>query len=75
MKTDNEHATQRLKRRNWLGSVATLGAAAVGSVALARRNPVAQAAVTADAAAPEPAANTGYQLTEHVKRYYATAQV
>jgi hypothetical protein len=71
MKIDSE----RLKRRSWLGSVATLGAAVAGSMALAPRNPVADLAVKADATAAESGPNAGYQLTEHVKRYYATARV
>ena len=71
MKIDSE----RLKRRNWLGSVATLGAAVAGTMAMSRRNPVADAAVQADAVIAESSPNSGYQLTEHVKRYYATARV
>ena len=71
MKTDSE----RVKRRTWLGSVATLGAAVVGSVALTRRNPVVDVATAPGAVVPESAPNSGYQLTEHVKRYYATARV
>ena len=71
MKIDNE----QVKRRSWLGSMATLGAAVAGSVALARRNPVADVAVQADAVVPESSPSSGYQLTEHVKRYYATARV
>jgi hypothetical protein len=74
MKIDSE----RLKRRNWLGSVATLGAAVAGTMAMSRRNPVADvvdAAVQADAVNAESSPNSGYQLTEHVKRYYATARV
>ena len=71
MKIDSE----RLKRRSWLGSVATLGAAVAGSVALARRNPVADLAVKADATVAPTGPSSGYQLTEHVKRYYATARV
>ena len=71
MKIDSE----RVKRRSWLGSVATLGAAVAGSMALARRNPVAEVAVNADAAVPDSGPSSGYQLTEHVKRYYTTARV
>ena len=32
-------------------------------------------AVNVAAALPEPAATGGYQLTDHVKQYYATARV
>ncbi len=52
------------------------GAGAVGALAVA-----ATALTGRQAAAPQPAAKTaeadagGYQLTEHVKRYYATARV
>jgi hypothetical protein len=71
MKTDSE----RIKRRLWLGGAASVGAAVVGSMALSQRNPVAAVVNHADKAAPTSEPATGYQLTEHVKRYYATARV
>jgi hypothetical protein len=71
MKIDSE----RVKRRSWLGSVATLGVAVAGSMALTRQSPVVEAAVKSDAAVPDSGRRSGYQLTEHVKRYYATARV
>ena len=71
MKKDNE----TIKRRSWLGGVATVGAVVAGSIALAQRNPVPAAIASGDNAAPAPDAGTGYQLTEHVKRYYATARI
>jgi hypothetical protein len=46
-----------------------------GSIALARRNPVVEAAVKPDAPVSDSGPVSGYQLTEHVKRYYATARV
>lgn len=71
MKKDSEP----IKRRVWLGGVASVGAVVAGSIALAQRNPVTTAIANADnvTAALEP--GTGYQLTEHVKRYYETARI
>ena len=71
MKKDNE----TIKRRTWLGGVASVGAVVAGSIALAQRNPVTAAIASADNVAPVAEAGTGYQLTEHVKRYYATARI
>ena len=71
MKTDREP----IKRRTWLGGVASVGAIVAGSIAVAQRNPVTAAIANADNIAPVLEPGTGYQLTEHVKRYYATARV
>ena len=71
MKTDSEP----VKRRTWLGGVASVGALVAGSIAVAQRNPVAAGIANADKTAPALEPGTGYQLTEHVKRYYATARV
>jgi len=65
--------TKALSRRTWLGGAAATGAAAAAVVLLpsAPKPPVQVAA-----AAAEPLAEPGgYQLTDHVKRYYATARV
>jgi hypothetical protein len=51
------------------GAVSALAAAA----AVLPRSPQPVASVAA--ALPEPAATGGYQLTDHVKQYYATARV
>ena len=53
------------------------GAGAAGALAAAAALlPGATKAPAQTAAAlPEPAEGTGYRLTEHVKRYYATARV
>ncbi len=70
MKTDKES----IKRRTWLSGVASVGAIVAGSIAVVQRSPVAAGFANAETApALEP--GTGYQLTEHVKRYYATARV
>lgn len=62
-----------LHRRNLLGVVGTTGALAAAAV-LVTRHPVEPAAAPTEAgAAPEPTG--GYQLTEHVQRYYRTARV
>ena len=71
MKTDS----QPIKRRTWLGGVASVGAIVAGSIALAQRNPVTVAIANGDNIAPVLESGTGYQLTEHVKRYYATARI
>ena len=71
MKTDS----QPIKRRTWLGGVASVGAIVAGSIAVAQRNPLAAGIANADNIAPVLEPGTGYQLTEHVKRYYATARI
>ena len=71
MKTDSEP----VKRRTWLGGVASVGALVAGSIAVAHRNPVAAGIANVDKTASALEPGTGYQLTEHVKRYYATARV
>jgi hypothetical protein len=62
-----------LARRTWLGGAASAGAAAV-AVTLLPSGPqkLAQAA-PADAGTAD--APQGYQLTDHVKQYYATARI
>ena len=71
MKKDSE----TIKRRTWLGGVASVGVIVAGSVALAQRNSVTAVIANADKIAPVSEPGTGYQLTEHVKRYYATARI
>ena len=71
MKKDSE----TIKRRTWLGGVASVGVIVAGSVALAQRNSVTAVIANADNNAPVSEPGTGYQLTEHVKRYYATARI
>ena len=71
MKKDSEP----IKRRAWLGGVASVAAVVAGSIAVAHRNPLAAGIANADKTAPALEPGTGYQLTEHVKRYYATARV
>ena len=71
MKTNSEP----IKRRTWLGGAASVGALVAGSIAVAHRNPVAAGIANAETIAPASEPGTGYQLTEHVKRYYATARI
>ena len=71
MKKDNE----TIKRRTWLGGAVSVGALVAGSIAVAQRSSVTAAIANADNAAPTAEVGTGYQLTEHVKRYYATARI
>lgn len=57
-------------RRGFFTGAAAVSAVAVGAVALPQR--------FTDTQAPAPSAEqkkTGYQLSEHVKRYYQTTQV
>ena len=67
--------SETVKRRTWLVGAASVGALVAGSVAVVQRNPVVSGNGHADKTAPAPEPGTGYQLTEHVKRYYATARV
>jgi hypothetical protein len=64
---------QNLARRTWLGGAATAGAAAAAAVLLpSAPKPAVQAGAAPTAPVAEPG---GYQLTEHVKQYYASARV
>ena len=71
MKEDSEP----IKRRTWLGGAASVGVIVAGSIAVAQRNPVAVGIANADSIPPVLESGNGYQLTEHVKRYYATARL
>ena len=51
------------------------GAASVLAAAAAVLPGIAKPPALAAAALPEPNATGGYQLTDHVKQYYATARV
>ena len=66
-------ATAALSRRHLFAGAGAAGALAVVAAALPDTGPAAEPA--AQAKAPEPDASGGYQLTEHVKRYYQTARV
>lgn len=61
-----------LSRRTVFAGVGVAGAAAAAATVLP--GAVRNAAPAAAAAAPQPA-GSGYQLTDHVKRYYQTARV
>jgi len=58
----------KLSRRNFLVAVSAGGAA--GAAALAAKNPPAPGVKT-DAAS----GSKGYRLTEHIRKYYGTANV
>jgi hypothetical protein len=60
------------KRRNFLLALG-LGAAGAVSAVLMRKHPEIVAEPQATAAAPAPV--KGYQVSEHVKRYYRTTRV
>lgn len=65
--------TPQLSRRRVFAGAGTAGALAAAAAVL----PLGKPAVGQAAAQPESAPDTtgGYQLTEHVKRYYQTAKV
>ena len=68
---DEPNAGSLTRRRLFAGAGAAGAAAAVASLLPATKTP-------APAVAPsgtEAAADTGYRLTEHVRRYYQTARI
>ena len=71
MKSDSFDQTKPLKRRGLL-----LGAGVAGAAALAAKTlPVAPVEPAPTAAKPAADPAGGYQLTQHVLRYYETAKV
>jgi len=65
--------TGRLSRRTWFAGAGAVGAAAAAAAVLPSVAPQASAPV---AQLPEPPARGGgYQLSEHVARYYRTTRV
>ncbi len=60
--------TSKLSRRNFLLTVGAGGVATVAAVVATKPQPQPKKA----AAAP---GSKGYQLTEHVRKYYSTAKV
>ncbi len=68
---DTRPAAAPLSRRTLFAGAGTAGALAVAAAVLPKTPAVAPVV-----AAAQPAADaTGYQLTEHVQRYYQTARV
>lgn len=59
------------RRRLFAGAGAVGAAAAVAAILPVRPDP----GVTAQALPPADGERKGYQLTEHIRRYYATARV
>ena len=70
--SDTQPADAALSRRHLFAGAGAAGALAVVAAALPK-GPAAEPVVQAKA--PEADANGGYQLTDHVKRYYQTARV
>ena len=62
----------KMSRRTLFAGVGTVGAVAATATLLPR---VVQQAESAPAPKPAPDKGGGYQLTEHVKRYYKTTQI
>jgi len=69
MTTPNDSA---LRRRSLFAGAGAVGALAAAAAVLPRVQPTPQPLADATPAAPDQA---GYQLTEHVKQYYATARL
>jgi hypothetical protein len=65
-------AKTKLTRRTLFAGAGTAGALAAVATALPR---VAPEAETPSEAKPAPARGGGYQLTDHVKRYYKTTLI
>ena len=63
--------TNSLDRRTLLAGAGALGAAGVVAAVASRREEAPTPVETAEA---RPDSSGGYQLTDHVKRYYATAR-
>ena len=68
----NKPASPTISRRTVFAGAGAASALAAAAVVLPR---TPQPVATAAAALSEPAATGGYQLTDHVKQYYATARV
>jgi hypothetical protein len=66
-----DHAAGPLSRRTLFAGAGTAGVLAAAAALLPKAPPPVLAAASA---APAPA-DGGYQLTEHVQRYYQTARV
>ena len=70
-KSDESLATTPLSRRRLFAGAGAAGAVAAAAAAL----PLVKSAAPAVAQALPTAREGGYQLTEHVARYYETARV
>ncbi|MDN3919902.1 formate dehydrogenase [Roseateles violae] len=68
----SESKQQQVSRRRLFAGAGAAGALAGAAVLIPRGEP---AAPVAEAPKPAPEAGGGYQLTEHVMRYYQTAKV
>lgn len=64
--------TATISRRTVFAGAGAAGALAAAAAVLPG---TAKSPALAAVAVPEPAATGGYQLTDHVKQYYATARV
>lgn len=69
----SKQTTSPISRRKALAGAGTAGALAAAAAVLPIGPRSAEPVVAAKQ--PEPDANGGYQLTEHVKRYYQTTRV
>jgi hypothetical protein len=65
--------TPHLSRRRVFAGAGTVGALAAAAAVLPLGKPAAEHAAAEPKAAPD--TTGGYQLTEHVKRYYETTKV
>ena len=65
--------TSQLSRRRVFAGAGTVGALAAAAAVLPLARPAGEQTAKAPKATPD--ADGGYQLTEHVKRYYETTKV
>jgi hypothetical protein len=65
---------QTVQRRTALAGVGALGAVAAAAVLLPGQQPVPAQAAAATTPG-DGSTDSGYRLTEHIKRYYASARI
>jgi hypothetical protein len=65
-----KQSQSKLSRRTWFAGAGTIGTAAVA----ARLLPGVQAVAAPTEVRPPPEKGGGYQLTDHVRRYYETTR-
>ena len=71
----NKTTISRLTRRHVVAGAGTVGALAAAAAALPLAPTAATEKKTVAAAKPAAEPQDGYQLTDHVKRYYQTTKV
>lgn len=72
MSESSESSSPRLRRRHWLAAGGAIGAAAAAVAALPI---IRDAAPVPTGPKPAPGKRSGYEVTEHVLRYYQTTRI